>query len=77
MKRNSSKRWNKYVFISAGVSYKEVLPPEKWFVIEHFLACFCRMARIVETADKKPDIDTFLKEYRKVYGRDNKEAAML
>lgn len=76
-KEEEKGRWDKYKFIHAGVSYKKVLPPEKWLIIEHFIACFCRLAMEAEAAGKKPDIDRFLKEYRRIYGQEGKEAAMV
>jgi hypothetical protein len=66
---------HKYSFIRAGVSYKEVIPPEKWPRMEHFLASFCRYALLAEKAGRKLNVDLFLSEYRKIYAR--KDVAMI
>lgn len=62
---------HKYRFIRAGVSYKEVIPPEKWPLMEHFLISFCRYARIAESFGKKLNVEIFLREYVKAYSRED------
>lgn len=61
----------------AGKSYKEVLPPEKWYLVEHFLAMLCRLDRMAREEGERLDIDIFLQEYMRIYGRGTKEAEML
>jgi hypothetical protein len=43
------------------------LPPEKWPLVEHFLAAFSRYAQIAEAAGKSLDVNYFLIEYKKIY----------
>ncbi len=56
-----------YDFERGGVSYKKVLPPEKWPLVEDFLAAFSRYALIAEAAGKSLDVNYFLIEYKKIY----------
>ena len=61
------KPWGNYIFVSAGVSYKKVLPPEKWPLIEHFLASFCGLAMKADETGEKVDVNKFIKEYMQIY----------
>ena len=71
------KRWGNYIFLSAGVSYKKVLPPEKWPRIEHFLASFCGLAMAADEAGERLDVNRFFKEYTQLYVKGNEEAVMI
>ena len=71
------KPWGNYIFVSAGVSYKKVLPPEKWPLIEHFLASFCGLAMKADETGEKVDVNKFIKEYMQIYVKGSEEAAML
>ena len=59
---------SKYTFVrNEGKYYKNVLPPEKWPLVENFLAAFCRYALIAEKAGRKLDVSVFIDEYAKIY----------
>lgn len=68
----------KYKFVSAGISYKKALPEENWPRMEHFLASFCRHARIAEKTKEELDVSLFLSEYMKLYSKkDIRDVAMV
>lgn len=66
-----------YTLQFAGKSYKEVLPSDKWYLIEHFLATLCRLDRRARDEGRRLDLDIFLQEYVRIYARGTKEAEML
>jgi len=68
---------SKYTFVrNSSLHYKEVLPPEKWPIVENFLAAFCRYALVAEKAGRKLDVRVFIDEYAKIYRR-REEICML
>ena len=53
----------KYTFCMAGVHYRDVLPPEAWPMVQHFMGSLHYYAQQAEDAGVKPDVAAFMAEY--------------
>ena len=52
-------------FLWCGVSYKEVLPQEKWGIVENFLQSYLKYTMLANEKGSKLNTGKFFREYRK------------
>ena len=51
-------------FLWCGVSYKEVLPQEKWGIVENFLQSYLKYTMLANEKGSKLNTGKFFREYR-------------
>ena len=50
--------------LTAGISYKQALPPEQWGAMEHFLRSLLYCADVAAQGGIKPDVGAFMTAYK-------------
>jgi len=61
--KRKRKKQEKYVHLTPNINYKQVLPKNKWPIMQDFLSCFLHYSKRAEEFGTELDVGVFIREY--------------